>query len=207
MTEDDARRLAALPDEAIVSTRQGDNGLWYATVQLERNWVGDPDFSTCGSTAAEAIRQCASRVCADLRGEGKYAPHWSSYDVTFKLIPHWEQRAKVKAKANKTLTEAKIKVLYTRAVINRATWNNALRSFHGDHGHVGQQAIATCEIAIEAIVERAIDAACAVIQDKLGVKTGDLAAQVLSDGTIERELTRYLHAELDVVDTGHEGDL
>jgi hypothetical protein len=61
---------------------------------------------------------------------------------------------------------------------------------------VGQHAIQTCEVAIEALVERAVDAACAVIQDKLGVKTGDLAAAVLSDGTIERELTRYVHAEL-----------
>lgn len=94
------------------------------------------------------------------------------------------------------LTQASINVLYTRGIIDRATWNNALRSFRGDHGHVGQHAVQTCEVAIEAIVERAIDAACAVIQEKLGVKTGDLAAATLSDGTIERELTRYVHAEL-----------
>ena len=100
-------------------------------------------------------------------------------------------------KEDKALTEAQINALYTRGLIERATWNNALRSFRGDHGHVGQHAIQTCEVAIEALVERAVDAACAVIQDKLGVKTGDLAAQVLSDGTIERELTRYVHAELD----------
>lgn len=95
-----------------------------------------------------------------------------------------------------TLTEAQISALYTRGVIDRATWNNALRSFRGDHGHVGQHAIQTCTVAIEALVERAVDAACAVIQEKLGVKTGDLAATILSDGTIERELTRYVYAEL-----------
>ena len=94
------------------------------------------------------------------------------------------------------LTQAQIQVLYTRGIIDRATLSNALRSFHGDHGHVGQKAIQTCEVAIEALVERAVDAACAVIQERLGVKTGDLAAAVLSDGTIERELTRYVHAEL-----------
>lgn len=94
------------------------------------------------------------------------------------------------------LTQSSINVLYTRGLIDRATQNNALRSFRGDHGHVGQHAIQTCEVAIESLVERAIDAACAVIQDRLGVKTGDLAAAVLSDGTIERELTRYVHAEL-----------
>lgn len=93
-------------------------------------------------------------------------------------------------------TEAQINALYTRGVIDRATWNNALRSFRGDHGHVGQHAIQTCVVAIEALVERAVDAACTVIQEKLGVKTGDLAATVLSDGIVERELTRYVYAEL-----------
>lgn len=94
------------------------------------------------------------------------------------------------------LTQAQIRVLCMRGLIDRATLHNALRSFHGDHGHVGQKAIQTCEVAIEALVERAVDAACAVIQEKLGVSTGDLAATVLSDGAIERELTRYVHAEL-----------
>jgi hypothetical protein len=95
------------------------------------------------------------------------------------------------------LTAAQVNVLHTRGLVDRATLNNAVRSFHGDHGHVGQRAIQTCEAAIEALVERAIDAACASIQDKLGVKTGDLAAATLSDGVIERELTRYVYAELE----------
>jgi hypothetical protein len=98
-----------------------------------------------------------------------------------------------------TLSEGQINVLYTRGLIDRATWNNALRSFRGDHGHGGQHALQTCEVAIEALVERAVDAACAVIQEKLGVSTGGLAAATLSDGTIERELTRYVHAELAMV--------
>ena len=103
-----------------------------------------------------------------------------------------------------SLTEAQIKTLFTRGVIDRATLNNALRSFRGDHGHTGQHAIQTCAVAIEALVERALDAACAVIQEKLGVATGDLAAIVLSDGTIERELTRYVHAELAAADVPDE---
>ena len=94
------------------------------------------------------------------------------------------------------LTQASINVLYTRGLIDRATWNNALRSFRGDNGYAGPNALKTCEVAIEALVARAIDAACGVIQEKLGVKTGNLAAVTLSDGTIERELTRYVHAEL-----------
>lgn len=94
------------------------------------------------------------------------------------------------------LTEAQVRTLFTRGLVDRATFHNALRSFRGDRGHVGQHALKTCEVAIEALVERAVDAACAAIQDRLGVKTGDLAAAVLSDGTIERELTRYVRAEL-----------
>jgi hypothetical protein len=98
------------------------------------------------------------------------------------------------------LTQAQIQVLYTRGIIDRVTWTNALRTFRGDHGHVGQRAIQACELAIETLVERAVDAACASIQERLGVKTGDLAAVILSDGAIERELTRYVRAELEMVD-------
>ena len=109
-----------------------------------------------------------------------------------------ETKETKETKESAALTEAQINVLYTRGLINRATWNNALRSFRGVNvnGHAGPTAIMTCEVAIEALVERAVDAACAVIQDKLGVTTGDLAAATLSDGAIERELTRYVHAEL-----------
>lgn len=98
------------------------------------------------------------------------------------------------------LTEAQAAVLYTRGLINHATWTNVLRGFRGEaQSHLGDHALRTCEVAIEALVERAVDAACAVIQEKLGVKTGDLAAQILSDGTIERELTSYVHAELEAM--------
>lgn len=105
------------------------------------------------------------------------------------------------------LTEAQVRTLFTRGLVDRATFHNALRSFRGDHGHVGQHALQTCEVAIEALVERAVDAACAAIQDRLAVKNGDLAAVVLSDGTIERELTRYVRAELaNAASDGDESD-
>ena len=105
------------------------------------------------------------------------------------------------------LTEAQVKVLFTRGIIDRATWNNALRSFRGDRGPAAQQARRTCEVAIEVIVERAVNAACAAIQARLGVKTGDLAAVVLSNGIIERELTRYVHAELSAADAADAVDV
>lgn len=102
-------------------------------------------------------------------------------------------------KKNPVLTEAQVSVLYTRGIIDPTTWTNVLRAVRGDP-HLGPHAQRTCEVAIEALVEEAINAACKAIQDRLGVKTGDLAAATLSDGTIERELTRYVHAELAMVD-------
>lgn len=102
------------------------------------------------------------------------------------------------------LTEAQVQVLYTRGIIDQVTWSRVLRAFRGDPSSEGWRAIATCEVAIEALVERAVDAACAAIQERLGVKTGDLAAAILSDGAIERELTRYVHAELAMAGSGDE---
>ena len=104
-----------------------------------------------------------------------------------------------------SLTETQVNTLYTRGLIGKETWSLVLRMFRGDPGPAGPHALRTCEVAIESLVERAVDAACAVIQERLGVKTGDLAAAVLSDGTIERELTRYVHAELAVVDGDDHG--
>jgi hypothetical protein len=97
------------------------------------------------------------------------------------------------------LTEGQIQILYTRGLINHATWTNAMRSFRGETTtHLGQHAIDTCKLMIDALVEEAVNAACKMIQDRLGVKTGDVAAAVLSDGAIERELVRYVHAELEM---------
>jgi hypothetical protein len=93
VTAEDTRRLQALPDEALVVARQADNGRWYATVALDRRWPSDPDFSTCCTTAPEAVQRCAASIRADLRGEGKYAPHWTAYDVTYHLMTHWESRS------------------------------------------------------------------------------------------------------------------
>lgn len=111
-----------------------------------------------------------------------------------------ENKTDNKTEKTAALSEAQVNALFTRGLIGRETWSLVLRMYRGDHRPAGQHALRTCEVAIESLVERAVDAACAVIQDKLGVKTGDLAAAVLSDGTIERELTRYVHAELAAVD-------
>jgi len=98
------------------------------------------------------------------------------------------------------LTENQIHTLHDRALINHATWCNALRGVRGESAsHLGQHALQTCALAIETLVESAINAACKVIQDRLGVTTGDLAAATLSGGAIEGLLTAYVLAELEEV--------
>lgn len=93
LSSEDARRLKALPDAAICDAHQGGSkNLWYATVALDTRWPSDPDFLTARKTKQTAIHDCAAQVRADLQGEGKYAPHWSGYAVTYRLLPYWEQR-------------------------------------------------------------------------------------------------------------------
>lgn len=101
------------------------------------------------------------------------------------------------------LTETQIHALFNAQLISHATWCNALRQLRGEaESHLGPQALRTCEAEIASLAERAINAACKLIQDRLGVTTGDLAAATLSDGTMERELERYILAELDSVVSG-----
>ena len=96
------------------------------------------------------------------------------------------------------LTEAQIQVLYTRGMINHATWTNALHAFHGDStAPLGQEALKTCELAIEALVTQAVDAVCVAIQDKLGIRGRDGGAEmnpVLSDA-----VRNYVYAKLEIV--------
>ncbi len=98
------------------------------------------------------------------------------------------------------LTENQIHALHTRNLINHATWCNALYSLRNDDGHfasLSAHALQTCALAVEQLVESAVNAACKVIQDRLGATTGDLAATVLSGGAIEGLLTAYVLAELE----------
>ncbi len=103
------------------------------------------------------------------------------------------------------LTENQIHALHERAMINHATWCNALRGIRGEStSHLGQRALQTCTLAVESLVESAVNAACKVIQNQLGVATGDLAATVLSGGAIEGLLTAYVLAELEEAAVGRD---
>ncbi len=53
---------------------------------------------------------------------------------------------------------------------------------------------------IEDLANAALDAACLVIQDRVGVKTGDLASRYFSDDVALDELKDYIRSELNITE-------
>ncbi|ANN80843.1 hypothetical protein [Bordetella flabilis] len=53
-------------------------------------------------------------------------------------------------------------------------------------------------IDIDALAEDALNAACLLIQQRLGVKDGDLAGVFFSDDTTRNELRTYIKQELEI---------
>ena len=49
---------------------------------------------------------------------------------------------------------------------------------------------------IDDLAEDALNAACLVIQEKLGVTTGDLASVFFSDDIVRDQLINYINSEL-----------
>ena len=49
---------------------------------------------------------------------------------------------------------------------------------------------------IDNLAENALNAACLVIQDALGVTSGDLAGQFFSDGEVKDKFMDYIRSEL-----------
>lgn len=49
---------------------------------------------------------------------------------------------------------------------------------------------------IEDLANAALDAACLLIQEKLEISTGDLAAQFFADGVVHGLLKSYIRSEL-----------
>jgi hypothetical protein len=91
------RKPNSFADDIITKVSQGDNGLWYATLDTGPNRaLSDPDFSTCAETPEEATRRCAAAIRADAQGIGKYAPHGclkpGSYDLHFRLMKWWAEK-------------------------------------------------------------------------------------------------------------------
>jgi hypothetical protein len=110
LTPAEIAEIEALPALAIALPRRTIGGSWHAVVRykprretfqsgwctLTRGYVSDPDFSThgYGATALEAAEGVKRAVIEDLKGTGnRYAPHWDSYDMRYRILPHWKQIA------------------------------------------------------------------------------------------------------------------
>ena len=52
------------------------------------------------------------------------------------------------------------------------------------------------EDGIKDLAREALDAACLLIQERLGVETGDLAAMFFDDDRVEYSLRNYIRSEL-----------
>ena len=89
------RDLDSFDDEIITAVRCGENGLWYATLDVgSKSYVSDPDFSTCSQTREEAISACARRIRSNAKGIGS-VPHGllvPGYDLHFRLMKHWNSK-------------------------------------------------------------------------------------------------------------------
>lgn len=57
---------------------------------------------------------------------------------------------------------------------------------------------------IDNLAENALNAACLVIQDALGVTSGDLAGHFFSDGEVKDKLMDYIRSELSQGSLEHE---
>ncbi len=88
-------RVAALPDYAFCSkVRPYLDGFQVSVDTGDKHWVSDPDFGGgWGKTVELAMKSLADKVRADVRGDGKYAPHWDQYDIVYRLLKAWEERA------------------------------------------------------------------------------------------------------------------
>lgn len=83
--------VGSLPDAALVITRQSEDGRrWYASLR-GRRWPSDADFATCRETREETIAACASKIRDDMRGVGKFAPHFDAYSLLYQFLPAWRE--------------------------------------------------------------------------------------------------------------------
>jgi hypothetical protein len=88
-----------LPDAALVRLLPASGGVIYGAISLPQpEYVSDPDFARGYKRDEQAIKYTADFIRADLRGHGKYAPHFSNYDVEYRLLPHWCARAAAASK-------------------------------------------------------------------------------------------------------------
>jgi hypothetical protein len=87
-----------LPDWVLVETHAPgkDGGAWYATLDWGKYPYGNADFSTGGRTKEGVIQECAKTIRNDMKGIGKFAPHFDDYDLSVVLLPYWRRKKATK---------------------------------------------------------------------------------------------------------------
>lgn len=86
--------ILSLPDRAFCEVRPHE-GRFRSVIVLGgtkgRGYISDPDFGGgSGDTEEAAAKSLASAIRADVRGDGKYAPHWNEYALEYRLLPAWK---------------------------------------------------------------------------------------------------------------------
>lgn len=86
-------RIEAFPAVALTKIYKSPEGLFYATIAYPPSHEHlQADFSSCAETEAMARETCKAKLVRDLRGKGKYGPHFDNYVLRYWYQPYWEGR-------------------------------------------------------------------------------------------------------------------
>jgi hypothetical protein len=105
------REVGRLPDWVLVKVHVPDREgqAWYATMDWGKYIYGNADFSTGGRTEDDVVARCAKTIRDDMRGIGKYAPHFDNYTLEYHVLPYW-RRKKVSRKTETYLAGELVQV-------------------------------------------------------------------------------------------------
>ena len=85
------RLLDSFTDEVITRASKASHGGWYACLDWgPHDGPGQPDYSTCASTEAEARKLCANRIRKDIAAAKRSC--FQPFDLRYKLQAHWASK-------------------------------------------------------------------------------------------------------------------
>lgn len=98
--------VASLPAAVLARASRRTRGGWLATVDCGPSaHVSDAAPLEYAETAEQACEQVKAWLLDDLAARGRcgnprYQPHWSEFDVRYRLGTYWRQKAKVASGAD-----------------------------------------------------------------------------------------------------------
>jgi hypothetical protein len=91
------KEIEAMPAHAFVKTYEYGGGHAAKLDLGPKTYVSDASpIPTGGKTPEEAAENMKSWLVNDLKGKSEkpqYSPHWDNYDVGYRLLPHWRNKA------------------------------------------------------------------------------------------------------------------